>query len=87
VDHPHVFKEIQAEQLEILKGKDLSVKGPRLTWEDTKKMVYTSKFYQELQRTLSIAYATLRKAADNIVYNGEHKLEVIGCNSFNKMVC
>ncbi|CAM6118119.1 unnamed protein product [Calypogeia fissa] len=70
VDHPHVFKKIQAEQLEILKGKNLSVKGPRLTWEDTKKMVYTSKFYQELQRTLSISYVIPRKAADNIVYNG-----------------
>lgn len=33
----------QAEQQEILKSKDPSVEGPRLTWEDTKKMVYTNK--------------------------------------------
>ncbi|CAM6126883.1 unnamed protein product [Calypogeia fissa] len=70
VDYPDIFRRIQAEQQEILKGKDLSVEGPRLTWEDTKRMVYTSKFYQEMQRSLSISYVIPRKAAQDVVYDG-----------------
>ncbi|CAM6126826.1 unnamed protein product [Calypogeia fissa] len=38
VDYPDAFKKTQAEQLEILEGKDLSVSGPRFTLEDTKKI-------------------------------------------------
>ncbi|CAM6093695.1 unnamed protein product [Calypogeia fissa] len=70
VDYPDIFRRIQAEQQEILKGKDLSVEGPRLTWEDTKRMVYTSKFYQEVQRSLSISYVIPRMAAEDVVYDG-----------------
>ncbi|CAM6126886.1 unnamed protein product [Calypogeia fissa] len=43
VDYPDVLKKIQAEQQEIVNDKDLSATGPRLTYDDAKKMVYTSK--------------------------------------------
>ncbi|CAM6126861.1 unnamed protein product [Calypogeia fissa] len=70
MDYPDAFKKTQAEQLEILEGKDLSVSGPRLTLEDTKKMVYTQKLFQEVQRFLSLTYLIPRKAAEDVVYEG-----------------
>ncbi|CAM6109449.1 unnamed protein product [Calypogeia fissa] len=70
VDNPDIFRRMQAEQQEILKGKDLSRAGPRLTWEDLKKMKYTVKVFQEVQRSLSLAYLISREAAQDIVYDG-----------------
>ncbi|CAM6109327.1 unnamed protein product [Calypogeia fissa] len=70
VDYPDIFRRIQAEQQEILKGKDLSLAGPRLTWEDLKKMDYTVKVFQEVQRSLSLGYLVTRRAAQDIVYDG-----------------
>ncbi|CAM6126888.1 unnamed protein product [Calypogeia fissa] len=70
VDYPDVLKKIQAEQQEILNDKDLSATGPRLTYDDAKKMVYTSKVYQEVQRILSISFVLARKAVEDVVYEG-----------------
>ncbi|CAM6129500.1 unnamed protein product [Calypogeia fissa] len=68
VDYPDVFRRLQAEQQEILNSKDRSVKGPRLTWEDTRKMVYTHKFLQELQRFTSLVPANFAEATEDVKF-------------------
>ncbi|CAM6100995.1 unnamed protein product [Calypogeia fissa] len=69
-EYPEVFQRVQAEQEEILKGKDRSVNKPRLTWDDTRKMVYTLKFFKELQRMISLGAVVPRSAAEDVEYNG-----------------
>jgi (+)-abscisic acid 8'-hydroxylase len=71
VDNPDVFRRIQAEQQEIFQGRDLRSEEPRLTWEDTRKMVYAAKFFQEVQRTLSIAPFVIRKATQHAEFEGK----------------
>ncbi|CAM6099681.1 unnamed protein product [Calypogeia fissa] len=69
-DHPNICLRVQAEQQEILKNKHYSMDGPRLTWEDTRKMVYTQKFFKELQRIVSIGAIAPRKATQDVEYKG-----------------
>jgi ent-kaurenoic acid hydroxylase len=69
-DHPDYFCKLQAEQEEILKDKDPSVEGPRLTWGDTKRMVAAKNFFQEVQRYVSIAPVLARRTAEDVEYKG-----------------
>lgn len=69
-ENPDVYHCVQAEQHEILRSKDQSKEGPRLSWEDMTKMIYVKKLFQELQRILSIAPVVARQATRDVEYEG-----------------
>ncbi|CAN1143940.1 Abscisic acid 8'-hydroxylase CYP707A2 [Linum perenne] len=63
--NPSVLQAVTEEQEEIAKEK-----GSSLSWEDTKKMPFTSRVIQETLRAASILSFTFREAVEDVEYEG-----------------
>jgi len=55
-----------------LKSKEENGEEKGLNWEDTKKMVITSRVIQETLRVASILSFTFREAVEDVEYQGQY---------------
>ncbi|MCH99299.1 abscisic acid 8'-hydroxylase, partial [Trifolium medium] len=64
----NVLEAVIEEQESILKSKEENGEEKGLKWEDTKKMVITSRVIQETLRVASILSFTFREAVEDVEY-------------------
>lgn len=55
-----------------MKSKEENGEEKGLNWEDTKKMVITSRVIQETLRVASILSFTFREAVEDVEYQGQY---------------
>lgn len=67
-----VLESVIEEQESILKSKKENGEEKGLNWEDTKKMVITSRVIQETLRVASILSFTFREAVEDVEYQGQY---------------
>ncbi|KAK2373400.1 abscisic acid 8'-hydroxylase CYP707A2 [Trifolium repens] len=66
----NVLEAVIEEQESIMKSKEENGEEKGLKWEDTKKMVITSRVIQETLRVASILSFTFREAVEDVEYQG-----------------
>nr|AOG74840.1 cytochrome P450 [Platycodon grandiflorus] len=67
-DHPHVYKQVMEEQMEIKKNKQAA--GALLNWDDIMKMKYTRNVVNEVLRLVPPAAGAFKQATTDITYAG-----------------
>ncbi|KAL5580962.1 hypothetical protein UlMin_013404 [Ulmus minor] len=67
-DHPQLFQAVKEEQEGITRKLLTEKRG--LTWEDSRKMPFTSRVIQETLRTASIISFTFREAVQDVEFEG-----------------
>jgi (+)-abscisic acid 8'-hydroxylase len=60
-----------------LKSKEENGEEKGLKWEDTRKMVITSRVIQETLRVASILSFTFREAVEDVEYQGQYFCQIL----------
>ncbi|RRT75672.1 hypothetical protein B296_00015199 [Ensete ventricosum] len=67
--------DVQEEQEEIMKSKEVGDDEKWVTWADTKRMPFTCRVIQETMRVASVLSFTFREAAEDVEYDGGIRID------------
>ncbi|RZS14426.1 hypothetical protein BHM03_00046124 [Ensete ventricosum] len=67
--------DVQEEQEEIMKSKEVGDDEKSVTWADTKRMPFTCRVIQETMRVASVLSFTFREAAEDVEYDGGIRID------------